>query len=853
MLLNNHGEKVFNFFSLNFYVIASKFLLLAFFVFATFIFSFSVSVAATLQTEWIDQFGSVEDVYDVSYAIDSDGDMYISGLVKGALPGQTSAGEEDAFVRKYDPQGNILWTRQFGTDGFDGAFAIAVNETGVYISGSVSNALPGQTYLGYSDVFVRKYDTNGNEIWTRQFGTAASEESRAITVGPSGVYVSGVVTSTLPGQTSSGSMDGFVRRYDFNGNEVWTRQFGTVGWDGVEYITVDSADIYITGGTMNAFPGETNAGSEDAYIRKYDTDGNYLWTQQFGTAVMEKAFSVVSDGSNVYIAGFILGAALPGQTASGDFDSFIRKYDTNGNEIWTRQFGTANYDGAFALAIDGTGVYMGGDVEGALPGQTDLGGWGDAYIRKYDFDGNEIWTHQFGTAGYEGILGLYADGTDVYATGYTSGSFPGFTLVGPFDAFVVKLWQDSDDDFIYDGVDTQPATTSDDFNDGDGTTGIITTRGDQILTIIDSATSSGGVYVVADISGGSATATLSVCGDTATYDFTPGDEATITCGSAIINVISGPIEALYTANSNAQTSAVVPEGNSVTFDPVENTFTAPATNQDTVELSVEGEAIDLSPGETVELGNEAPLTGVINAPIDPNNIVNAISVNMPFTDSDVNDTHSAVWDWGDGTQCDTSVDIDCSVAENGGIGTTTATHTYSTPGVYTLTVTISDSELMASSTFEYVVVYNPDGGFVTGGGWFDSPEGAYTPDSNLTGKANFGFVSKYHNGAQIPSGETQFQFKVADLRFHSDEYQWLVVNNAKAQYKGDGMINGEGNYGFMITVIDGALSQQGDDLFRMKIWDKSTDEVVYDNKIDASDDADPTTELGGGSLVIHED
>ena len=853
MLLNNRGEGVFSSFSLNFYVMASKFLLLAFFIFTTFIFSFSVSFAATLQTEWIDQFGSVEDVYDVSYTIDSDGDMYIAGAVKGTLPGQTSAGEEDAFVRKYDPQGNILWTRQFGTASYDGAFAITVNETGVYVSGSVSNALPGQTYLGYSDVFVRKYDTNGNEIWTRQFGTSEGEESRTITVDSSGVYVGGVVIMALPEQTFFGSSDGFVRKYDVDGNEIWTRQFGTNGGEAIENLMVNSTNVYITGGTNGAFPGKTNAGSEDVFIRKYDTDGNYFWTQQFGTTGMDRAFGIVSDGSSLYVSGFLLEGALPGQTASGDFDSFIRKCDFDGNAIWTRQFGTANYDGAFALAIDPTGVYMGGDVDGALPGQTDLGGWGDAYIRKYDFNGNEIWTHQFGTAGYEEILGLYADGTDVYATGYTSGSFPGFTLVGPFDAFVIKLWQDSDDDFIYDGVDTQPATTSDDFDDGDGTTGTITTRGDQILTIIDSATSSDGVYVVADLSGGSATATLSVCDDTATYDFTPGDEATITCGSAIINVVSGPIEALYTAANNAQTSAVVPTGNSVTFDSVENTFTALATNQDTIELSVEGEVIDLSPGETVELGNEVPVAGDINAPLDPNNIANAISVNMPFTDPDASDTHSAVWDWGDGTQCDTSVDVDCSVTESNGVGTTTATHTYSTPGVYTLTVNISDGELTASSTFQYIVVYDPEGGFVTGGGWFDSLEGAYAPDTNLTGKANFGFVSKYHNGAQIPSGETQFQFKVADFRFHSDEYQWLVVNNAKAQYKGDGTVNGGGDYGFMLTTIDGALTQQGDDLFRIKIWDKTTDEIVYDNKMDAEDDADPTTGLGGGSIVIHED
>ena len=98
-MVNNQGERV-----LYAFLKCAKLFMLGFFI-TSFV---NVASAATLQTEWIDQFGSVEDVYDVSYAIDSDGDIYIAGLVSGTLPGQTSAGEEDAFVRKYDSQGNIL-------------------------------------------------------------------------------------------------------------------------------------------------------------------------------------------------------------------------------------------------------------------------------------------------------------------------------------------------------------------------------------------------------------------------------------------------------------------------------------------------------------------------------------------------------------------------------------------------------------------------------------------------------------------------------------------------------------------------------------------------------------------------
>jgi len=151
-----------------------------------------------------------------------------------------------------------------------------------------------------------------------------------------------------------------------------------------------------------------------------------------------------------------------------------------------------------------------------------------------------------------------------------------------------------------------------------------------------------------------------------------------------------------------------------------------------------------------------------------------------------------------------------------------------------------------------VVIYDPSSGFVTGGGWIDSPAGAYAPDPALVGKANFGFVSKYKKGVSVPTGETEFHFKVANLKFNSSSYEWLVVVGARAQYKGVGTINGTGNYGFILTAIDGDLQvPRKPDKFRIRIWDRNTLRKVYDNLLDAPDSADPTTVLGGGSIVIH--
>jgi hypothetical protein len=112
--------------------------------------------------------------------------------------------------------------------------------------------------------------------------------------------------------------------------------------------------------------------------------------------------------------------------------------------------------------------------------------------------------------------------------------------------------------------------------------------------------------------------------------------------------------------------------------------------------------------------------------------------------------------------------------------------------------------------------------------------------SFITGKATFGFVSKYKKGATVPDGNTEFKFVAGDLNFSSTSYEWLVVNQAgaNAQFKGTGTINGTGDYDFMLWAGDGSP-----DTFRIKIWDAATEVLVYDNGTNQP--------IGGGSIVVH--
>jgi hypothetical protein len=240
--------------------------------------------------------------------------------------------------------------------------------------------------------------------------------------------------------------------------------------------------------------------------------------------------------------------------------------------------------------------------------------------------------------------------------------------------------------------------------------------------------------------------------------------------------------------------------------------------------------------------NNVPPTAVSLYPTIPEPVVTvntSITFDATFTDpaGTTDEDYTCNFDWdGDGAVDDTTTGpyVSCNTVAS-----------YSTPGVYVVKFMVTDKDSGVSNELEYryVVVYDPSGGFVTGGGWFISPEGAYTADETLSGKATFGFVAKYKKGATVPDGNTEFQFKAGDLNFHSSNYDWLVVTGSDyARFKGTGTINGEGSYKFMIWAGDSAGSS-GEDTFRIKIWTGDEDSPVYDNGMDQP--------ISGGSIVVH--
>jgi probable HAF family extracellular repeat protein len=254
------------------------------------------------------------------------------------------------------------------------------------------------------------------------------------------------------------------------------------------------------------------------------------------------------------------------------------------------------------------------------------------------------------------------------------------------------------------------------------------------------------------------------------------------------------------------------------------------------------------------ISNAAPtitgLSGPFGAPIP---VALPVTMSGTFADPGSADTHHAAIRWDAGAAF---APLDALAAGTRSFSVTT---TALRAGVYTIAASVVDDDGgndLREVITDFVVVYDPSAGFVTGGGWIASPAGACrygACEDGTVGKATFGFVSRYRQGATAPEGDTEFQFAAGRLRFSSDAYQWLVVSGARAQYKGAGKVNGAGDYGFLVTAVDGALlpSGPGADRFRIKIWDRATGAVMYDNQMGEGEDSDASTTLGGGSIVIH--
>jgi len=222
--------------------------------------------------QWTQQMGASDDVDGWDMAVTEAGNVYITGSALGGVDGNAYNGGMDMYVVKFDTTGTKQWTKQLGNSNIAYSIALDSNEN-IYVTGLTDDDFDGNTNLGGDDVFVVKYDSSGNKQWSKQFGTSADENGEGIAVDNSGnVYITGPTAGSLDENTTAGGLDVFVIKLDSNGSKQWTQQVGTseddFGWD---IDLDDNQNIYITGSSAGsiASDGSNNAGSHDVMLIKF--------------------------------------------------------------------------------------------------------------------------------------------------------------------------------------------------------------------------------------------------------------------------------------------------------------------------------------------------------------------------------------------------------------------------------------------------------------------------------------------------------------------------------------------------------------------------------------------------------
>jgi hypothetical protein len=286
---------------------------------------------------WKVQFGTVGNE-DVQWsAIDRNGNIYVTGSTTGDMAGK-SHGREDIFVVKYSSGGKQMWCRQFGTDSTDVARGIYVDEKEcIYLAGVTSGKL-GTHLQGGMDGFVMKLNAAGEVLFTTQIGTEGYDGCDAITGdGKGNIYVCGTTFGKL-GAESRGMLDVFAATVDEKGTVKRTIQFGTPSFDVATSVMADSAgNLYVGGSTAGDFAG-TQAGEGDCFLTKIGMDGSLLWSKQFGTAKNDGVKAIVEDRKhgNILVSGLM---NLPPARA------FVRMYTKDGTLLWEKIIAPENTDG----------------------------------------------------------------------------------------------------------------------------------------------------------------------------------------------------------------------------------------------------------------------------------------------------------------------------------------------------------------------------------------------------------------------------------------------------------------------------------------------------------------------------
>ncbi len=356
--------------------------------------------------------------------VDSSGNIYVVGNATGNFGSQINQGTQDSYLTKYDSAGNVVWQKLLGSAGAANGYGLALDPSGgVVVTGSSTADLTTTSVAdGNNDSFVARYEAQGNQTWIKQIQTLANNQSNAVSVDASGnIYIGGSVSgypvanpvngqNTIPGgvigahQTAQGGVDAYLAKFDSKGNLLSENQFGTSGNDQVSATATGSDGSLYVASVQNG----------EAVINKYANGGITsapTWSEDLGALAAGGAIGGLTvSGGQVYVSGTTSNGNLTagGQASvvtpsTGGTDAFVFALTDNGasataNHVSYVGTSASEQGGAVTVGPDGT-VYLTGSTTGTFAGQQrNIQNVTNAFATALNANGSIQWTQQYGGA-----------------------------------------------------------------------------------------------------------------------------------------------------------------------------------------------------------------------------------------------------------------------------------------------------------------------------------------------------------------------------------------------------------------------------------------------------------------------
>ena len=323
----------------------------------------------------------------------------------------------DGYVIKFDGNGNKQWEKLLG--GSDQDYILGIKEVpGGFIGTGYTKSVDGDIILnnGGMDVMIFRLDATGNLIWLKTIGTVADELPKSMLLNSDGsLTIAGSVKVNINGVLA---YNGWVCKFDQNGNILWQKNYGGSGIDVIQGITSSGDGGFVFTGSTTSNDGDltgTQNSSSKCWVAKIDGSGNSVWHKVFGGSQANAGQTIISSGSEFIVPGVTTSNDGDVTNYHGDWDAWIIKLNASGNLVWQKTVGGTDYewypvatrttDGNILLAINSKSTN--GDF-------ITNNGLIDAWVVKIDDDGNQLGKQNLGGSLNDNIYGITQGANNSY-------------------------------------------------------------------------------------------------------------------------------------------------------------------------------------------------------------------------------------------------------------------------------------------------------------------------------------------------------------------------------------------------------------------------------------------------------